>query len=300
MLLNSIDAISDGYFLGCYAQEGIVKIAPNSELEFLGSTIGNPTSLREPVGAWFIFDHIFICDWHGRRIVLADNTGKFLMSYGKPFSFRKFLSWSNIKSIISFFTVRGSFIVTHYASDNPHQTQRLKISEILLEIKHYLHRAMWEKISIQTVFLKPNGICGVVHKGEKLLFVSDKNLGKLVRLKLVGGVLFHDLEVDLNGGRLGNVCTFNGRVYVADETNRCIWSLDLDMKEKIKLDTGRRRPFAVKGFQNRIYYSSQNVICRYPENKAVFKLDGEVHSLTVSGKKIFAALRDKGTLIECN
>ena len=213
--------------------EGIIEYVEYSIGESFG--IGK-YKFKEPVFSMFLNNKIFVCDWHNHRIVQYEN--KIFKGQIGIFGNQQDIRIKSILKFIKSLSSNGSFIEKHFDSTIK---KKIKIS-LAPKVKNILNGILFYTISFKLFFNnfikktyinKPNGC---IHFENKLIF-TQKNNKSITVYNLGTCEIIQEINNSIENidfGRLGQITSFDEKIYVCDETNNTIWifSKKLNLIEK--------------------------------------------------------------------
>ena len=315
---SNIAAIDAGFKKNC-----IYILSPDGEIIKQKGKLGlGKYKFKEPVGIFSNKDNLFVMDWHNQRVSVFDKNLNFIQDIGQPEFIKNKKTDFKIKKILKFFgylLYTGSYIKNHFSKDELGSKANHKKRSLTIAIlgftywinKHGLKKSINEIFNPSIPISKPNGIaffkdytliCNKNSRSISVLTKYKKNYFKLSKT-------IYGPTSNINFGRLANITYINPYLYICDEQNSTIWTLDnkFQLKDSIigfDSGTGHFSPFscceitdkyiAICGGKNiQIYDKKTKKIVFVSENY------GELHS--VSYDKIlnilYTADRKNGLLL---
>ncbi len=252
-------------------------------------------NFKEPVYSVLADNTIFVCDWHNHRVVQYENK-KFKNQIGILGNKNE----NTLKLIFKFLkslAVNGSYIEKHF---NVKETTKFKKSN-LQRIKNLIRGLSFYGLNLKILITnimkkiyinKPNG-CIVVNK--QLVFTQKNNkcisVYDLEKKEIVKEV--DSATLDINFGRLGQICYFEKKIYVCDETNNILWifSEKLELLDKKTLTSYNLFSIAI----------NKNYITTCGETGfSIFNHDYELLFEKIGDGEYHGVALDKDVLYVCN
>ncbi|WP_345853969.1 hypothetical protein [Shewanella algae] len=285
----------------CYSDEKLIitdggnnRIVVNDKGEeiVLGGKFGiGKYQFKEPVFSVANGSLLSVCDWHNQRIVVFKDY-KYQYQIGIPGD-TKFSFSRNIYMLVKSMASNGSFIAKHFPESNSNRRKfSLKnfiysLPYIILNLTFYI-----SKFRAREFVHKPNGIVIL----DNYLYFTQKNSKRICKYSLLMRKVVSEVDCFKGEklGRLGQLCSFDEKLYVCDETNNSVlvFSLDLEPIDRFLLTSYKIFSIAVT---NDLIFTcgecSFSIFDRY--GNLIFESEGggEYHGISVEDSMLYVCNR---------
>lgn len=299
---NSLTIYDDKVFV-CEAKNKILVAHPNNKIECLFGNEGfGKYSFRQPVFITKLQKYFAIADWHNHRIVFYDLEFKYLCEMGQ-IGLERYNRLKNTVYATKRVLGNHAYFLNHCGENTKIQINKDTVTKKLVRlVSFWLGR---KKLSALAHFNKPNGIA---QSGDNIV-VTQKNSNKIQLFRIVNDDLSQLSLVKeislLDGvklGRLGNCHAIDQYFYVNDETNHCVWVIDMDgsLVRKV-VPASNLQPFTCARLRDVLVIGGvKGVIGVSMKDYKILFEDfsvGEVHSISsLSNNQFIVACRDSGQL----